>query len=255
MKTLIMGLLDQLKQKGHELTKEQKVAFVLLVFLGLGGLVLGFFSFGANIRRPFDIQLAKSAAEEPYLTLTEREEKEKEDQKTRDTDSDGLTDYDELYVFRTSPYITDTDSDGIDDKAEVYAGNNPNCPEGKTCSGTSDVSGTSSAASDLVGSLSDSPFARDLSQYDFQSEEDIQAFVKSITVDEIRSALANAGVAQEQLDAITDEQLQALFEQTISSASESGELDALLGAMEEQAGAASGTTAETGGESGDETQP
>lgn len=251
-----MGLLDQLKLKGHELTKEQKVAFVLLVFLGLGGLVLGFFSFGANIRRPFDIQLAKSAAEEPYLTLTEREEKEKEDQKTRDTDSDGLSDYDELYVFRTSPYITDTDSDGIDDKAEVYAGNNPNCPEGKTCSGVSgDTSGTSSAASDLVGSLSDSPFARDLSQYDFQSEADIQAFVKSITVDEIRSALANAGVAQEQLDAITDEQLQALFEQTISSASESGELDALLGAMEKQAGAASGATTETSGESGAETQP
>lgn len=251
-----MGLLDQLKQKGHELTKEQKVAFVLLVFLGLGGLVLGYFSFGANIRRPFDIQLAKSADEEPYLTLTEREEKEKEDQKTRDTDSDGLTDYDELYVFRTSPYITDTDSDGIDDKAEVYAGNNPNCPEGKTCGGTSgDTSGTSSAASDLVGSLSGSPFARDLSQYDFQSEEDIQAFVKSITVDEIRKALANAGVAQEQLDAITDEQLQALFEQTISSASESGELDALLGAMEQQTGVTTETSGEAGAETGAETQP
>lgn len=254
-----MGLLDQLKQQGQELTKEQKVAFVLLVFLGLAGLVLGYFSFGANIRRPFDIQLAKSAAEEPYLTLTEREEQEKEEQKTRDTDSDGLTDYDELYVFRTSPYITDTDSDGFDDKTEVYAGNNPNCPEGKTCSGTSDTSGTSSAASDLLGSLSDSPFARDLTQYDFQSEADIQAFVKSITVDEIRTALANAGVSQEQLDTITDEQLQALFEQTLSSASESGELDALLGAMQEQAGAAAETTTETNteasGEAGAETQP
>lgn len=249
-----MGLLDQLLQKGQELTKEQKVAFVLLVFLGLGGVVLGFFSFGANIRRPFDIQLAGLASEKPYLTLTEREEKEKEDQKTRDTDSDGLTDYDELYVFRTSPYITDTDSDGIDDKTEAYSGTNPNCPEGKTCGGASgDAAGASTAASDLLGSLSDSPFARDLSQYDFQSEADIQAFVKSITVDEIRKALASAGVAPEQLDAITDEQLQTLFAQTVSSASQSGELEALLGAMREQAGAGAETTAETGAETGGET--
>jgi len=245
-----MSLLDKLKQKGNELTKEQKVAFVLLVFLGIGGVVMGFFSFGANIRRPFDIQLAKSSAEEPYLTLTQREEKEKEDQKTRDTDSDGLSDYDELYVFRTSPYITDTDSDGIDDKAEVYAGNNPNCPEGKTCGGAADTSGTSTAASDLLGSLSDSPFARDLTQYDFQSEEDIQAFVKSITVDEIRAALTKAGVPQDQIDAITDEQLQALFEQTLSTASESGELNALVGAMQEQAG-----VPESGDVPNDETQP
>ncbi|OGL96010.1 hypothetical protein A2348_00780 [Candidatus Uhrbacteria bacterium RIFOXYB12_FULL_58_10] len=233
-----MGLLEKLTQKGNELTNEQKVAFVLLVFLGLGGLVMGYFSFGANIRRPFDIQIAERASEEPYLTLTQKEEKEKEDQKTRDTDSDGLSDYDELYVFRTSPYITDTDSDGIDDKTEVYAGQNPSCPEGKTCGTASgDASGASTAASDLVGSLSDSPFARDLSQYDFQSEEDIQAFVKSITVDEIRKALATAGVPQDQLDAIADDQLQTLFEQTLSTASESGELDALVGAMQAQAGA------------------
>lgn len=242
-----MGLLDKLKQKGSDLTSEQKVAFVLLVFLGLGGVVLGFLSFGANIRRPFDVQLAKTAADEPYLTLTQKEEKEKEDQKTRDTDSDGLTDYDELYVFRTSPYIADTDSDGVDDKTEVYAGKNPNCPEGKTCSGTtSDASGPSTAASDLVGSLSDSPFGGSFANYDFQSEEDIQAFVKSITVDEIRKALANAGVPEDQLEAITDDQLQSLFEQTLSTASANGELDALVGAMQAQAGTE--TSSQTGTE-------
>jgi len=232
-----MGLLQRLRQKEHELSTEQKAAFVLLVFLGLGGVVMGLFSFSANIRRPFDIQLAKSAAEEPYLTLTQREEKEKELQKTRDTDSDGLSDYDELYVFRTSPYIADTDSDGIDDKTEAYGGTNPNCPEGKTCSGTADASGTSTAASDLVGTLSSTGLTRDLSQYDFKSEADVQAFVKSITVDEIRKALANAGVPAERLDAITDEQLKTLFEQTLSSASQNGELDALVKAMGDSANA------------------
>ncbi|NBS41967.1 hypothetical protein EBS80_04920, partial [bacterium] len=81
-----MGLIDRLKQKGLELTKEQKTAFVLLVFLGLGGLVFGTMSFGAMIRRPFELQLAAASNAQPYLTLTQKEEKQKEDQKTMDTD-------------------------------------------------------------------------------------------------------------------------------------------------------------------------
>jgi hypothetical protein len=33
----------------------------------------------------------------------------------RDTDRDGITDYDELYVLSTDPYHSDTDRDGIPD--------------------------------------------------------------------------------------------------------------------------------------------
>ncbi|MEI6511374.1 MAG: hypothetical protein WCO25_05040 [Candidatus Uhrbacteria bacterium] len=235
-----MSLLSQLKHKGDELTNEQKAAFVLLTFLGLGGVVLGFLSFGANIRRPFDMQLAKSANSAPYLTIDQKDAAEKEAQKTRDTDADGLTDYDELYVFRTSPYISDTDSDGIDDKTEAYAGTNPNCPEGKACGGvtTGDASGTSTAVTDLVGGITDSGIGSDLSKYDFKSEADVQKYVKSITVDQIRKALAESGVPQEKLDAITDEQLQTLFAQTVSASSKNGELDAITQKMQADAAAA-----------------
>ena len=223
-----MSLFQRLLQKEQELSNEQKAAFVLLTFLGLGGVVLGFLSFGANIRRPFDIQLAKSANEAPYLTLDQREAAEKEAQKTRDTDSDGLADYDELYVFRTSPYISDTDSDGIDDKTEAYAGTNPNCPEGKTCSGsvaTSDAANTSSAAIvDLPGSSLSNPA---LAQQ-FNTPEDIQNYVKSITVAQIRASLTAAGVPQDKLDAITDEEMKKLFEQTITQANASGELNQII---------------------------
>ena len=51
----------------------------------------------------------------------------------QDSDSDGLTDYDELYLYGTSPYLTDTDSDGYSDKMEVDSGNNPNCAPDTTC--------------------------------------------------------------------------------------------------------------------------
>ena len=239
-----MGLLEQLKHKGDELTNEQKSAFVLLTFLGLGGVVLGFLSFGANIRRPFDIQLAKSANEAPYLTLDQKEAKERELQKTRDSDTDGLSDYDELYVFRTSPYISDTDSDGIDDKTEAFAGTNPNCPEGKTCGGAvvaSDTANTSVTPLDLSNPLLGSVGSAASGSLDIKSPEDIQKYVQSITVAQIRSALEAAGTPKDKLDAITDEQIKALFEKTVTDANASGQLQQLVNKTATDSGAAADT--------------
>ena len=50
-----------------------------------------------------------------------------------DTDHDTLSDYDELNVYRTSPYLEDTDSDGYTDGEEVRSNHDPNCPADKTC--------------------------------------------------------------------------------------------------------------------------
>jgi hypothetical protein len=53
--------------------------------------------------------------------------------KAKDTDGDGLSDYDELKVYDTSPYLKDSDSDGFDDKTEIDSGNDPTCPKGQIC--------------------------------------------------------------------------------------------------------------------------
>lgn len=42
-----------------------------------------------------------------------------------DTDDDGLSDSDELYIYFTNPNIPDTDGDGICDGDEVKLGLNP----------------------------------------------------------------------------------------------------------------------------------
>ena len=56
--------------------------------------------------------------------------------KTKDTDGDDLSDYDELNIYKTSPYLEDTDGDGIKDGEEIKSGADPNCPKGQTCSET-----------------------------------------------------------------------------------------------------------------------
>ena len=47
---------------------------------------------------------------------------------SQDTDSDGLTDTEEINIYNTNPYKKDTDGDGISDGDEVRDGTDPNDP-------------------------------------------------------------------------------------------------------------------------------
>ena len=44
----------------------------------------------------------------------------------KDTDSDGLNDYQELFTYHTNPFLIDTDNDGSSDKDEVDSSTDPN---------------------------------------------------------------------------------------------------------------------------------
>lgn len=107
---------------------QQKLGLAVFVVVGLATAVLGFARIKKNIALPFVRKegLVFKTTEELEL---EREQKLKE----QDTDKDTLNDYDELYVFRTSPFLEDTDSDGENDGQEVATNSDPNCPKGKTC--------------------------------------------------------------------------------------------------------------------------
>lgn len=110
------------------LTKEQKTGVVLLLIFALIVVGLGFLQMRNTIYGPFVLRLPDTPADY-QLAFS--------DETTRsqmiDTDHDGLTDYDELNSYSTSPYLPDTDSDGIDDKTEIDKGTDPNCPEGQEC--------------------------------------------------------------------------------------------------------------------------
>ncbi len=210
-------------------SREQKAALALLFGIGILGIIFGFRSFPANLRRPFDIQLAAYKGPE-FLTQSQQESREIERQKTTDTDEDGLTDYDELYVYKTSPYLQDSDSDGFDDKTELYSGNDPNCPTNKDCGRTlvqsaTAVDATVDASQILSGVLSIDP--EKFKGVTLDSASDIQEFFGSLGVEEVKAMLKSQGVPQETIDQLNDEQLMGIFEAAIAQASASGQFSSI----------------------------
>lgn len=117
-----------------DFNRREKIVLIILIFLGFGTLILGFLEIKKNLKEPF---IVTSTGETSTLSLKEREELEKLESlmelKNKDSDQDNLSDYDELYLFNTSPYLEDSDSDGFRDKEEIDSGNDPNCPKGKSC--------------------------------------------------------------------------------------------------------------------------
>ncbi len=205
-----------------ELSLEQKVGFLLLMILGVGGLTLGFRSMHSSLYRPFEEQVMEYAGQD-FLTSSEAEEKQKEEQKKIDTDGDTLSDYDELYVFKTSPYLLDTDSDGYSDDVEVFSSNDPNCPMGSDCTAIS----AETAGDDEVDTTEMlEGVGVDVEQVEsLQTQEEIMAYFTSMTPEQIREMLLEAGVTQEEIDALSDEEIQNLFDVSLAEAVASSAVD------------------------------
>lgn len=213
--------------------KEQKAAFGLFVFIGIFALVFGMKSFGAHIRRPFELQILNAKTERTYLLEGERASEEEEKQKKTDTDEDGLMDYEELYVYKTSPYLSDSDSDNYNDKMEIDSGNDPNCPVGKDCGKVTvtSVESESEQASELLsGAEVGTSSTEETSSNDFvlDSTNDVQSFLSSLGADEIRSLLLEQGIPQETLDGLDDEVLIQTFQQAIETTAQSGEYETIV---------------------------
>jgi hypothetical protein len=120
-------------EQDNRYSKEQKIGVVLLSVFVLLAVTLGLIQARNTLYKPFALNTS-------IPPLIGREVNTSEALRYRDTDNDGLSDYDELYVYNTSPYLADTDSDGISDYDEIKQGKNPLCPEGQNCGNIADSS-------------------------------------------------------------------------------------------------------------------
>jgi hypothetical protein len=165
--------------------KSGTINFLLLFLIAFSifSLLLGYFRIKSYIYGPFSVskKTFSTAKEEELLLL-----------KKRDTDSDGLNDFDEMYLYKTSIYLEDSDSDTFSDKEEVEAKTNPLNPE-------------STPVNKRI--ITESPIEELVLKPASLKEE--------ITPQEIRDILINkGGLSKEFVDKIDDNTLLRLYNET-----------------------------------------
>ncbi len=215
-------------KKGPAFSFERKVGILLILVLGVCGVVFGLKYLGRHLERPFyNVLYYEGPA---YVSLQERELQEMQEQKQRDTDEDGLSDYDELYVYRTSPYLADSDSDGYDDKTEIFSSNDPNCPEGKDCGqfyASAEEAGSTLVPNDLIEGIPNSGIDTN-GITTLNSEEDVMNYFYQMSADEVRRVMVESGVPEEMIDQLDDETLVDLLNSALINAQESGSLATIV---------------------------
>lgn len=189
------------------LPQNQKIAVIVLTFFGLFIIVFWIYQFNSRLTNPLYAGLDKknvsSAPTTDYVASL----------KAKDTDSDGLLDYDELYVYSTSPYLADTDSDGINDGEEIKNNSDPLCPQGKNCN----------AATPLVASTTTLPVAAtdnteaNLNSAGLDSNALQRALSGQIDAATLRQLLISSGADASIVNQISDDDLMKSYQATLNS--------------------------------------
>lgn len=188
---------DELYEDIGQPPEHRAGAWVLLV-VGILGLGLGVYHWRSTIVNAFNVP--KSA----FKTVEQIEQERLEALKAKDTDADGINDFDESYVFKTSPYLEDSDSDGVSDKQELEAGADPNCPAGRDC-------GPAAAPTAPDESASGTPATG-------KEEFEVISQMLNPSPEEIRQLLIQSGLKEEDVNKIDDETLQQLYRQAVLEA-------------------------------------
>jgi len=114
-------------------------------------------------------------------------------QQASDTDQDGLSDYDELYLYYTSPYLEDSDSDGFSDFEEIQKNYDPNCPQGTVCQASGAPSSNTNTASDFFDQFA------------------------NLSDEELRQMLISQGMSEAEVNKLDQATLRQVFEDSLSN--------------------------------------
>lgn len=194
---------EAVQDKGKNSKGKTRFVFALILLLVVMGFSLGFLSYSNNIKNVFVLE------DSTPIDNSEGSQVQAQDildLRDKDTDSDGLSDYDELYVYNTSPYLEDSDSDGYLDKEELDAGHDPNCPAGRVCLSTT----KSNKQDEAVGNNILPDF---LPGVDGVTGQDLLA--GNLSPDQLRSLLAQMGTDMSEINNLSDEDLQKVYEKTL----------------------------------------
>lgn len=210
------------------------------VLVGIGCLVAivgGIYFMNESISGPAALvmSVAKNSAAANPTAETEQELNRVLELKGKDTDVDGLSDYDELYVYKTSPYLEDTDGDGVTDKKEIDQKTNPNCPGNQNCASTA--------------AASDGGIVTGVSSSDVLSQASVSQQIMSGNADAatVRELLIQGGYPKATLDSMTDDEILQMYRDAISTSAASASTGiSSAGGATGVANTGGGTSASTG---------
>lgn len=203
--------------------RRHKVGLALLVVAMLTIVVVWFIKLRQDIIRP----LYGNANNSQNNVVLSQEQQTQNELKVKDTDGDTLNDWDELNLYKTSPYLSDTDSDTFSDKQEIESGNDPTCPQGQSCTvttptpETSDSNFNNPALENLLNQNSGSqsqvtPTSTPSSSLSEEQKAALrETFGATPSATELRQFLLQSGMEQKAVDVLTDEEILATFNEMI----------------------------------------
>ena len=190
------------------MTKQHKIITIALSILGVGGFGLGIYQIYSNVYGPFrspiksvtEISTESKVASLDYILSLQK----------KDGDSDGLSDYKELYTYGTSPYLKDTDADGLDDKTELEQGTDPLCHQYKDCTGLN-------IEKPIEGGLEETvPNYPEIQTLPTVGTPGIPSDPTNMSAENIRAILKENGMSQDKLGNLTDQDLLDAWQEVVS---------------------------------------
>jgi len=188
------------------LPKPQRNAFLFLSFLSLGILILWAWQLNFRLNIPFNtpnnenISVDEAASDFGTLLMN------------MDTDGDGLTDWEEINLYGTSPYLADTDGDGVSDREEIERGTDPLCAPGQACDTGSIITSPS-----LIPSLNIGEEFLDVPGFSNNTNDILEAMLSGeANASQLRLLLIESGADTSLLEQLSDDDLLTAYQEMLA---------------------------------------
>ena len=210
----------------NSMDKNRKIALIVLSVFSVSIIVIWSLNFKNSLRDPFSYKgdlIVNNTNNQNNCAdgncATGEMTSDNLELKNIDTDGDGISDWDELFVYGTSPYLEDTDGDTLSDYEEIFVyKTNVNCPEGQNCSNSlsqSEVQNTE-PSDDFYNFLNSLETSVDQDINSTSSNSSLSENSENLDAQSLRQILIQSGIEEGDLEQINDDDLMKLYQEVLA---------------------------------------